>query len=127
MRVSTTAAGAIKGVLHSSSASAGMSASNRDVLLAAIAKARSWIQGLAEGRIASFDEIAKREGKGERYIRLLAPLAFISPGVILDIADDVFPPITVTELAKAVPYAWDAGIVALSNRPAAQHRRCLKN
>ncbi len=52
---------------------------SRDALLTAIAKARSWIDDLRLGRLASFREIAEREGQGERHIRLLAPLAFVSP------------------------------------------------
>jgi hypothetical protein len=58
---------------------------SRDVLLTAIAKARAWIADLAEGRAASFAEIAKREGKVERHIRLLAPLAFVSPQFVSEI------------------------------------------
>jgi hypothetical protein len=38
--------------------------------------ARAWIEGIRLGRIVSFAEIAKRESQGERYIRLLAPLAY---------------------------------------------------
>jgi hypothetical protein len=45
-------------------------------LLAAIAKARGWIDDIRLGRIASFAEIAERESRVERHIRLLAPLAF---------------------------------------------------
>ena len=49
-------------------------ASRREALLIAIAKARQWIDDLAHGRAASFAVIARREGKVERHIRLLAPL-----------------------------------------------------
>jgi site-specific DNA recombinase len=86
-----------------------MSVENRDALLKAIAKARAWIQELTEGRAASFREIGSREGKGERYVRLLAALAFVPPRLIADIADRTFSPITVAGLAKAVPHSWDAG------------------
>jgi site-specific DNA recombinase len=120
--IATNASGAVKGVVHSSSSSPNMSVENRDHLLAAIAKARAWIQDLAEGRVASFDEIAEQEAKGERYIRLLAPLAFVPPPVIWGIADRVFPSITVTDLAKAVPYAWSAEVAGLGNRLLAQQR-----
>jgi site-specific DNA recombinase len=98
-----------------------MSVENRDLLLKAIARARAWIEDLAEGRVASFDEIAKREGKGERYIRLLTPLAFVSPRVITDIADRVFSPITVTELARAIPYAWSSCVSRRGDRREAKH------
>jgi hypothetical protein len=37
------------------------------------------IVDLAEGRVASLHEIAKQEEKVERHIRLLTPLAFVSP------------------------------------------------
>ena len=52
-------------------------------------------------------EIAKREGQVERHIRLLAPLAFVSPRIIAAIFDGTAPAdLTVTGLAKALPYSW---------------------
>jgi site-specific DNA recombinase len=102
----TTAAEAAKGVLYSPLPRTTMSADDRDVLLSAIAKARAWIEDLVEGRVTSFAEIAKREGKVERHIRLLAPLAFVSPRIVADIVEGVLPPIAITELAKRMPYCW---------------------
>ena len=102
-----TATEAIKGVLHSPSTSPTMSRDNRDILLTAIAKARAWIDDLVEGRVASFAEIAKQEGKVERHIRLLAPLAFVSPAKISHIIDGTAPMVRVTELAKGVTYSWN--------------------
>jgi site-specific DNA recombinase len=59
------------------------------------------------GRIASFAEIAEREAQGERHIRLLAPVAFLSPRIIAAIIDGTAPAdLTVTGLAKALPYSW---------------------
>jgi hypothetical protein len=50
---------------------------------------------------------AKREGQGERHIRLLAPLAFVSPRIIAAIVDGSAPAdLTVTGLARALPYSW---------------------
>ena len=98
---------ATKGVLNSPSASSTASTNGRDILLAAIAKARAWIDDLVEGRVASFAEIAKVEGKVERHIRLLAPLAFVSPKEISRIVGSTAPLIGVTELAKGVPYSWN--------------------
>jgi len=50
---------------------------------------------------------AEREAVGERHIRLLAPLAFLSPRIIAAIADGTAPAdLTVTGLAKALPYSW---------------------
>ena len=84
-----------------------MTPETRDVLLYAIAKARSWIDDLVGGRVASFAQIAEREGKVERHIRFLAPLAFVSPRVIEAIVDGSAPAdLTSTALAKAAPYSW---------------------
>jgi hypothetical protein len=83
-----------------------MTMANRDLLLTAIAKARVWIEEIVEGRVASFAEIAEREGNVERHIRLLAPLAFVSPKLISAICDGSQPAIGVTELAKRVAYRW---------------------
>jgi site-specific DNA recombinase len=48
-----------------------------------------------------------REGKVERHVRFLAPLAFTSPRLIAAIADGSAPAdLTVTALAKALPYVW---------------------
>lgn len=104
----TTASVATKGVFHSPSLSPTMSSDDRDILLTAIAKARAWIDDLVEGRVASFTEIARREGKVERHIRLLAPLAFVSPRVISGIVEGSLPRMTVTGLAKSIDYSWAA-------------------
>jgi len=98
---------AVKGVIHAPSAKPAMKAENRDALLVAIGKARGWIDDIRHGRIASFIDIAQREGQGERYIRQLATLAFISPRIVAAIADGSAPAdLTVTDLAKALPYSW---------------------
>jgi hypothetical protein len=57
--------------------------------------------------VASFAEIAKREGRVERYVRLLAPLAFVSPRMISAILDGKSPADpTITGFAKRVPNSW---------------------
>ena len=62
---------------------------------------------LAQGRAASFAAIARREGKAERHIRLLVPLAFVSPRIVAAILDGTAPAgITVTALARALPWCW---------------------
>jgi ParB-like chromosome segregation protein Spo0J len=99
----------IKGILHSPSSQSMTSLEDRDRLLTAIAKARNWIDDLAEGRVTSFDEIAKREGKVVRHIRLLAPLAFVSPQVIEAIIEQsASADLKVTSLAKMLPHSWRA-------------------
>jgi site-specific DNA recombinase len=69
----------VKGIIHEPGAKPAMKAESRDALLIAIAKARGWIDDIRLGRLASFAEIAEREAHCERHIRLLAPLAFLSP------------------------------------------------
>jgi site-specific DNA recombinase len=97
---------AVKGVLHSPLPSSALDAPNRHLLLTAIAKARAWIEDLVDGRVASFAEIAKREDKVERHIRLLAPLAFVSPNIVSEISVGAADPIGVTKLAKRMTYNW---------------------
>jgi site-specific DNA recombinase len=97
----------VKGILQSPSERLTMSLEAREVLLSAIAKARTWIEDIIEGRVGSFSEIADREGKVERHIRLLTPLAFVSPPIISEIVDGVAAPnLTVTGLAKGLAYSW---------------------
>jgi len=98
---------AVKGIVHVPSEKPAMKPGSREALLTAIAKARRWIDDIQLRRIASFSEIAKREGQGERHIRLLAPLAFVSPRIITAIVDGSAPAdLTVTGLARALPYSW---------------------
>ena len=98
---------AVKGIVHTPSPQSAMKPESRGSLLTAIVKAQGWIDDIRLGRIASFAEIAKREAQGERHIRLLAPLAFLSPRIIAAIVDGTAPAdLTVTGLAKALPYSW---------------------
>ena len=98
---------AVKGVIHVPAHNTPIKASRREALLIAIAKARQWIDDLADGRAASFAVIARREGKAERHIRLLAPLAFVSPRIVAALLDGTAPAdLTLTKLARALPYCW---------------------
>jgi hypothetical protein len=95
----------VKGVLHQPEAKPTLKHETRDAILVAIAKARSWIDDVVSGRVQSVAEIAEREGKVERHIRLLMPLAFIPPRTLAAIIDGTGPhDATVTALAQAVPY-----------------------
>jgi hypothetical protein len=104
----TTAAGTtVKGVVHSPCAREIIVPLNRDELLSAIAKARAWVEDLVHGRVGSFAEIAEREGKAERYIRFLAPLAFVSPRIVRSIAEGSFrADLKVTKLVKMIDFSW---------------------
>jgi site-specific DNA recombinase len=102
-----TSASARKGIAWKPSAKSNLDPETIETLLTAIAKARSWMNDLTEGRAASFDEIARREGKVERHIRYLAPLAFVSPRIIEAIANGNAPTdLTATTLARKLPHSW---------------------
>jgi site-specific DNA recombinase len=95
-----------KGVVHRP-ASLNLDPRDRDALLTAIAKARSWMDDLIEQRVQSFEEIAERERKVARHIRFLAPLAFLSPRIVAAIANgDVPAGVTVSGLVRSLPFNW---------------------
>ena len=104
-----TSASARKGIAWKPSAQANLDPATSDILLTAIARARSWMNDLSEGRVNSFEEIARSENKGERHIRYLAPLALVSPRIVEAIANGSAPAdLTVTMLARALPHGWAA-------------------
>jgi site-specific DNA recombinase len=97
----------VKGIIHVPAHNTPIKAGRREALLIAIAKARGWIDDLAYGRATSFAVIARREGKAERHIRLLAPLAFVSPRIVSALLEGTAPAdLTLTKLARALPYCW---------------------
>jgi DNA invertase Pin-like site-specific DNA recombinase len=96
-----------KGIVRTPSQQSGMKPETRDALLIAVAKARSWIDDLVDGSVSSLADIAKLENKVERHIRLLAPLAFVSPRIVAAIIDGSAPnSITVTGLARRLSSSW---------------------
>jgi site-specific DNA recombinase len=98
---------AVKGIVHLPAHNTPITPSRRETLLTAIAKARQWVDDVAQGRTATFAQIARREGKVERHVRLLAPLAFLSPRIVAAILDGTAPVnLTATSLARALPYSW---------------------
>jgi site-specific DNA recombinase len=104
-----TSASARKGIAWRPSAKANLDPETIESLLTAIAKARSWMDDLAKGRVNSFDDIALREDKVERHVRFLAPLAFVSPRVIDAIANGSAPAdLTVSSFARTLPHSWAA-------------------
>src|SRR5262249_32928045 len=95
----------VKRILHQPDTKSTLKPATRDAILLAIAKARSWIEDIASGRVRSFAEIAEREGKVERHIRLLTPLAFTPPQILAAIiAGDGSSNLTVTALSHTIPW-----------------------
>jgi site-specific DNA recombinase len=98
---------AVKGIIHVPAHNTPMKPSRRESLLMAIANARSWVDELANGRLGGFAVLAGREGKAERQIRLLLPLAFLSPRIVSALLDGTAPAyLTITALARALPWSW---------------------
>ena len=97
----------VKGIIHVPAHNTPIKPDRREALLFAIAKARSWIDDLTQGRVTSFAAIARREGKVERRIRLLAPLAFLSPRIVSALLEGTAPTdLTLTKLVRSLPYSW---------------------
>jgi DNA invertase Pin-like site-specific DNA recombinase len=98
---------AVKGIVHVPAHNTPIKPSRRETLLTTIAKARQWVDDVAHRRTATFAQIARREGKVERHVRLLAPLAFLSPRIVAAIIDGTAPAnVSATSLARALPYSW---------------------
>jgi site-specific DNA recombinase len=98
---------AVRGIIHVPAHNTPIKPGRRDALLIAIAKARQWTDDLVHGRAASFAVIARREGRVERHIRLLAPLAFVSPRIVSALLEGTAPAdLTITKLVRALPYSW---------------------
>jgi site-specific DNA recombinase len=98
---------AVKGIVHAPAEDLTLNPERREALLMAIAKARCWVDDLVAGRVASFAEIAAREGRVERLIRMQATLAFISPRIITAITNGAASAdLTITRLAKSPSHSW---------------------
>ena len=120
---------AVKGIIHVPAHNTPMAPSRRESLLMAIAKARSWVDELVNGRVGSLAMLARREGKAERHIRLLLPLAFVSPRIVSSILEGTAPAgLTITALARALSWSWaeqERRLALPCNERPAQQRRFL--
>jgi site-specific DNA recombinase len=95
----------VRGIVHVPAHNTPIKPGRREALLIAIAKARERMDDLAHGR--GFAAIARREAKVERHIRLLAPLAFLSPRIVSRLLDGTAPAgLTITALARALSWSW---------------------
>src|SRR2546430_1614664 len=98
---------AVKGIIHVPAHNTPITPSRRETLLMAIAKARNWADELAHGRAGDYAVLARRERRVDRHIRLLLPLAFLSPRIVSGLLDGTAPAgLTVTALARALPWSW---------------------
>jgi DNA invertase Pin-like site-specific DNA recombinase len=98
-----------KGITQEPANNGHIDAVAREKLLSVITRATKWVDGVRSGEVASFDEIAAEEGVGDRHVRWLVPLAFLSPTILTAIIDGSAPAgLNVATLAKALPHSWSA-------------------
>jgi site-specific DNA recombinase len=76
----------------------------KEAVLTAIAKARHWVEELIAG--STLAEIAQQEGRCQRNIRLLTPLAFVPPRVVAEIMDGSYQFNSLMDIARSVPLEW---------------------
>ena len=83
-----------------------MKVEDRARILKAIARSRAWIDDLVSSRVTSTDAIAIREACSERSVRMVLPLAHLSPRIVRAILDGRLPRgIGVRHLAE-LPASW---------------------
>ena len=76
-------------------------------LLTAIARSKNWVAAVLKDPAKDFATIAAHENLSDRYIRLLAPLAYLSPRIIEAIAEGRAPgSLTLASLARNLPLRW---------------------
>lgn len=96
-----------KGVLHRPHATPGLTDTDRIIVLTAIARSRAWVEAVLRDPAETFDSIAARQSRSARYIKLLAPLAYVSPRLVEALAQGrPVAGLTMTSLAKSLPLSW---------------------
>jgi len=94
-----------KGITREPASNGQLDAIGREKLLNAIRRSSAWVEAVRSGE--SFEAIAVQEGFGERHVRRLAVLAFLSPNLLNAVAKCTAPPgLTVSVLTEALPHCW---------------------
>lgn len=92
----------------------GLRSESHRTLLEGIAKARKWADELLYGHVADTTELARREKCSERHIRMILPLAFLSPDIVTAALANKLPPhLTMTRLLENLPPTWQRQRIAL--------------
>jgi site-specific DNA recombinase len=95
-----------KGIVHTPAQQA-LDPQKRDALIDAIARSRRWVQRLTTEPNLTTKALAKDEQLAERYLRLLLPLAFLSPRIVKAIIQgDVPAHLSVSSLTRSIPFRW---------------------
>jgi DNA invertase Pin-like site-specific DNA recombinase len=96
-----------KGITREPANNGRIDAVAREKLLNAIRRASRWVEAVRSGDAKDFAEVAAQEKLGARHVRRLAPLAFLYPKVLNEIADSVaHAELTVSMLTEALPHSW---------------------
>lgn len=83
-----------------------MKVEDRARILKAIARSRAWVDDLVSSRVAGTDAIAATEACSERAVRMMLPLAQLSPRIVRAIVDGRLPRgIGIRHLAE-LPASW---------------------
>jgi hypothetical protein len=93
-----------KGIRSLPTVGAGPDLKAGEALLTAIGRARRWVSDLMTG--ISLADVAKQEGKGERQIRLLIPLAFVPPQLVQQWISGAPQTLAITDVARNVSLPW---------------------
>jgi hypothetical protein len=78
----------------------------RTKLLAAIAKARRWLEQILSGEAADIEAIAEREGLTERSTRMMLSLAFLAPDIVKAAVNGTLPRGFGVSRLTELPVAW---------------------
>lgn len=105
-----------KGIVHNPVRDFDQDNRARAALLKATAQSRGWLKELIDG--AKLQDIARKDGRSERQIRVLLNLAFLSPSQIRNLLEGAGPVDTITSVARQVPVIWPE--LALSRQRPAQ-------
>ena len=96
-----------KGLKHRPDHARAMNDADRISLLTTIARSKSWIDELLRDPSLDFAAIAHRENLAERHVRVLAPLAYLSPRIVEAIADGRAPAgLAFRRIARDLSLAW---------------------
>jgi len=83
---------------------------DKEVVLTAVGKARRWVNQLTTGDDLRL--IASQEGKSERYIRMMIPLAFVPPKRLKELVGGTTVMASAVDVAKGVHLNWQNDISA---------------
>jgi hypothetical protein len=75
-------------------------------LLAAIVRARSWVEQLMDGSVLTLTEIAAGEKLSERSVRMTLPLAFLAPEIVQAAVDGTLPHTAGVISLASLPMEW---------------------